>query len=517
MCKSSKEEVDGYFTMTPLIEEVQAESIEEFVKYSDYTEAPDPLLQAYIKVENRSFVFGELAKQLHVEEKLFDKKYEYGLYKVLAAIGIVIETLGVITKNPMEVWVGVLLPWNEYRDKERFKSRFLKLAKSYKFRSHALKLKVIPESVIVLPEGAGTAAGFMIEKTRSFFKGKKIGIGMFGYQNLTGLVFEDGVLKTGESPKIGMSLFLDWVIERSSGLEREKLLKVINKCIDEIEIDEYGISSNLIEDGQRVFAKSSFPQWDKLKAPKKLSLVSDAILREQEIKDICKILEIVSKQYRARVRNWLATIFPTEDMDCLFISGGAAKFLQQEIEQHCSSYRSVELSSKDFEELDNRDKANEEPTELANKHKYHQGSSSGVYVRLGDVEESIELISDRVLAHKVASSYKITRDIIEKMALDSRLVDNYGSLKRLLDKEKKYQAKQRSARATKAAKASKEARENKALYAQTESLSNSTVAVELGSQIANTSNGKVPVDSMDEPTTSEGVRSNEDVPDETGN
>ena len=82
----------------------------------------------------------------------------------------------------------MLLPWNEYRDKERFKSRFLKLAKSYKFRSHALKLKVITESVIVLPEGAGTAAGFMIEKTRSFFKGQKIGIGMFGYQNITGLV-----------------------------------------------------------------------------------------------------------------------------------------------------------------------------------------------------------------------------------------------------------------------------------------------------------------------------------------
>ncbi|MDJ0718112.1 MAG: hypothetical protein QNJ54_28450 [Prochloraceae cyanobacterium] len=75
------------------------------------------------------------------------------------------------------------------------------------------------------------------------------------------------------------------------------MLKVINKCIDEIEIDEYGISSNLIKDGQRVFAKSSFPQWDKLKAPKKLSTVSDPILREQEIKDICKILEIVSKQY----------------------------------------------------------------------------------------------------------------------------------------------------------------------------------------------------------------------------
>ena len=156
------------------------------------------------------------------------------------------------------------------------------------------------------------------------------------------------MLKTGESPLIGMSLFLDWVIERSSGLEREKLLKVINKCIDEIEIDEYGISSNLIEDGQRVFAKSSFPQWDKLKAPKKLSTVSDAILREQEIKDICKILEIVSKQYRARVRNWLAEIFPTEEFDCLFISGGAAKFLHQEIEQHCNSYRRVEYDPSSF-------------------------------------------------------------------------------------------------------------------------------------------------------------------------
>ncbi|MDJ0717316.1 MAG: hypothetical protein QNJ54_24380 [Prochloraceae cyanobacterium] len=129
----------------------------------------------------------------------------------------------------------------------------------------------------------------------------------------------------------------------------------------------------------------------------------------------------------------------------MIISGGAAKFLQPEIEQHCNSYRPVEF------------------VEKADKYNYQ----SAFYIRLGDDEESIELICDRLLAQRVTAEYNISGEEIEKMALDNRLVDNYGSMKGLLDKERKYQALQRSIKASKAGKASKEARENKAASSQT--------------------------------------------------
>ena len=430
--------------MKPLIEEVLADRIEEFIKHLDCTEVSEPQEQAYIKVEKRSFVLGEFASQLHVEETLFDKKYEYGLYKVLAAIGVVLQKYQVKTKEPLDVWVGVLLPWNEYKDKERFQGRLAKLAKSYKFRDNSIKLNLIPnQSIVVLPEGAGTAAAFMIENM-SLFNGKKVGIAMFGYQNLTGLVFENGFLKTGKSPKIGMSLFLDWVIERTSGLDRQKLLKAVNKSIESIEIDEYALRDNVKENGSTTVAMSSFPVWSKLKAPQKLTTTTDPILRKQEIRDICQVLEIVSKEYRARVRKWLSQMFPTEEFDCLFVSGGAAKFLQQEIEQHCNSFRRVDEVS----------------TEDGLKHKFDLNPSFDEYLPLGDSEDHIKLISDRVLLKKVVGEYAIAAAEIEKMSLDIRLVDNYGSMQRLFKKEEKYQAKLRSERASKAAKASVAARKS---------------------------------------------------------
>ena len=150
--------------------------------------------------------------QQHVEETDFDKKYENGLYKTLAAIGVVLEKHQITKTDELEVWVSVLLPWNESRDKEIFKERFYKLSKSYKFRGQTIKLKLIPEwSLVVMTEGMGIAAGFMLENM-SLFKDKKVGIAMFGYRNITGLTFENTYYKSGTSPKLGMSKFLDWVI-----------------------------------------------------------------------------------------------------------------------------------------------------------------------------------------------------------------------------------------------------------------------------------------------------------------
>ncbi len=457
--KKSNENYDGYLVQKPLIEEVLAQRIEDFLNFTDSSEVADPNKQAYITVEKRSFVLGEFAEQLHVEETDFDKKYENGLYKTLAAIGVVLEKHQITKTDELEVWVSVLLPWNESRDKEIFKERFYKLSKSYKFRGQTIKLKLIPEwSLVVMTEGMGIAAGFMLENM-SLFKDKKVGIAMFGYRNITGLTFENTYYKNGTSPKLGMSKFLDWVIERSSALERHSLLKIINKSIQEIEIDKYAIADHVIEHDGRHYAMSSFLEWDKLKAVQNLTSTVDPKLREREIKDQTKILETVSREYRARVRKWLQKTFPVEEFDYLFVSGGSVKFLRTEIEAHCNCYLMVDRDADD-----------------GSKYRFVENSleddrGANEYFAMGDSDEHIQLIGDRLLIDKVGSIYRIRDNDIEKMALDIRLVDNYGAMERLFSKERKYQAKLRSDRASKGGKAAQAARQKKDT-SQTESVKN---------------------------------------------
>ena len=53
---------------------------------------PSPIRQAYLKVNQQTFVVGYFASKFDPEDRLQEIKYENALYKTLAAVGVIAES-----------------------------------------------------------------------------------------------------------------------------------------------------------------------------------------------------------------------------------------------------------------------------------------------------------------------------------------------------------------------------------------------------------------------------------------
>lgn len=437
--KSSKEWQTGYICMSPLIEEISSDRLQEYLDYKGWTGMPVPEEDAYLKVDSFYFVIGDLAKEFDAEDRTFERKYENALYKVLAAIGSVLQNQNFQTKKQLPTWISVLLPWEEYSDRKRFTDQLVKMLPSYKFRGETIKVKATIESILVMPEGGGIASAYILKKGAEYLRGKKIGIGMFGHQNITGLLLNNGKLVKGESPKIGLTWFLDRVIELTSGLDRSLLLKAITQCCAALKIDSstpFTIENCTYRtDGDRYrLGKSSRPKYDSsYEAIRSLATARKQELREKEIEDIYRAIKKAELEYFEKVEKWLAKIFPVKEIDYLIFSGGAVPFLKQHLESYCNSYRLVE-----FERVYEN-----------NEFKFVKVAGVNEYV--GKSEPYIELVSDLDLAAVVKEQLKLSNRQVEELSLDTRLVDGYGIFEYLLETEKQHELKQK--KAAKAAKA----------------------------------------------------------------
>ena len=176
----------------------------------------------------------------------------------------------------------------------------------------------------VVPEGGGLAAIYTRKKGSQWQQNKKLGILMFGHRNITALYFEYGDL-TGDSPLIGFSKFLDNVIERTSGLDRERIAISIFKGLASKNSERY--------DSPRSASYSFYPEWSKLDEINELGNAKDSDLRQSEIADVCEAIDIATEEYWTTVSKWLDRIFP-DDLDEVVISGGASKFLEPDLEEY---------------------------------------------------------------------------------------------------------------------------------------------------------------------------------------
>jgi hypothetical protein len=162
------------------------------------------------------------------------------------------------------------------------------------------------------------------KKGKDWQQDKKLGILMFGHRNITALCFEYGEL-TGDSPLIGFSKFLDNVISRTSGLDRDRIASAIFKGLESDETDSYGLSD---------YAKhTSYPDWNEFDAISELANAKDKDLQQQEILDVCQAIEAATSEYWTTVSKWLTRVFPA-DLDEVVISGGASRFLEPDLEKH---------------------------------------------------------------------------------------------------------------------------------------------------------------------------------------
>ena len=313
-------ESPGYLLMSPLVEEIKPEKIASYLDRKSSLGSPAPEREAYLKWQERVFVVGDLAREFDPEDRTSEQKYENALYKVAAAIGVIVERLKLrLGKKKLEVHLGVLIPWNEYNDRSIFEEQLRKILAGFEFRGVSICCSI--GSILVRPEGGGVAATYIRQNGIDWLHDKKVAVLMFGHRNVTALSFDRGKL-TGDSPLLGFSNFLDAVIERKS-VDRELLSNAVMDTIARAYKDTHPETE----------ADNCYPEWGQYSPIKGLAKAKDVELKEQECKLIVDAIAVATKEYWEKIEKWLGKTIPSA-VDIVIISGGAGEFLQPDLERY---------------------------------------------------------------------------------------------------------------------------------------------------------------------------------------
>ena len=320
-----------YLLMSPDVEPIDQSALDFYFASTGWLGHPTPVQQAWLHVNDGVYVVGEFADKFDPSDRLKELKYENALYKVLAAIGVIRERHGLSSKKKLVLQLALLLPANEYNDRERFKERLKLFLARFSFRDTVLKVKL--ERFLCRPEGGGLASIAVIRNGADWLQQRKLGVLMLGHRNVSALYFEYGSMKTLDSPLIGFSSFLDSVVAMTSGLDRNSLADALFAAIDAAgsSVNNYRYRDSYRYEGRINYTKH--PNWGDYYSVKNLATAKDPTLRQQEIEAIVSAIESATEQYWSKLNKWLGKIFP-EDLEIVVVSGGASRFLEPEIEEY---------------------------------------------------------------------------------------------------------------------------------------------------------------------------------------
>lgn len=312
-----------YFLMSPKIANITQTKLDNYREQKGWLGSPIPERQAWLELaEKKIIAVGSLADEfdsIYSRAKPEQPKYESALYKVLVAIGVVIQKHQLSSRAKIKLNLAVLLPCNEYSDRHRFEQALSKVCSSYKFRGQTLKVKI--DKFVCRPEGGGLAMARMNLNGGDWFRRQRLGILMLGSRNLTGLYFEYGELKVSESPLMGFSYLVNDIVKQTSGLTAERITEAIFLGLRTIRpkaSDQNGCER---------------PFWSELEAIKNLATARDLNLWREEVDYIAEVIEKVALDWEDKLKTWLRDIFPA-NLTEISISGGSVPFFALMLEQH---------------------------------------------------------------------------------------------------------------------------------------------------------------------------------------
>jgi hypothetical protein len=138
---------------------------------------------------------------------------------------------------------------------------------------------------------------------------------------VTGLRFEAGELKASDSPLLGFAGVLDQVVAATSGIQGLPLCEALFQA-------HYQATDQIYRPHQ-----TFHPKWATLPAMQALITVKQPALRAAELAELERAVQNAIQDYWTRLERWLVKVFPAE-IDTVVIGGGAAVFLQPELEVH---------------------------------------------------------------------------------------------------------------------------------------------------------------------------------------
>lgn len=284
--------------MEPEVAEVRLESLSDSVKLG----STDPENVAWVGVGDEYRAVGFLAAtKYRATRKLVPKKYIDAVYKVLAAVWVMQQRLGL--GKTFKVAIAMLLPPGEMQDT----SLLLPMLKSAlgNFQTPTGNLQVNLVDAACYPEGAGVY--MMYSKAQlDLVKQKTIALLMVGYRNASVLVSRRGAVEQGKTSALGMAAMIEKVTERTSGYSSELLLKAVVAAGLEPKPNHFWrlVDRTTSSTGQQV-----------------------------EIERLIQAITLARTEYLMALRAWLGEVLPSRsELDELVICGGTADYLKGELE-----------------------------------------------------------------------------------------------------------------------------------------------------------------------------------------
>ncbi len=221
-------------TFPPYVLPVKESTINSLREYPFGYQASSPENYAWLKVDNQAYLVGELAKrEMRSQRCLEERKFIAAQPITLAAIGSIARILQVGTSTELntsiELNLGILLPWNEYKDGSQFEGYIRESLSCFEFQGIEYRVRV--DNFECHPEGTGILAkGRQVKPGRSVSPAKlNILVVVIGYRNLSVLFLEKGRPR-GMTAFYGMSWMVERVQQLTSHYEDEKLVEAISKA-----------------------------------------------------------------------------------------------------------------------------------------------------------------------------------------------------------------------------------------------------------------------------------------------
>ncbi len=296
--------------LDPHVIEVPEVSISNYEKYRVGKARPED--SSWVKLGDSYLAVGFLARrQFNTVHCLNALKVDSAIPLTLAMVGAIAQTkeLG----HECSLTLGVVLPWSEYKDREKLETALKESLASFIYRGE--EYKVTLEKFSAFPEGAGLLArGRTAKKGQLLPRLSEINLAvlMVGYRNASLLVVERGQLTTGLTSDLGFSQMISKVKTLTSGQTEEVLLPAICSAR---EVSERTLDRLVRSQRQE--------------------------LREVEKQEIKEAIADAKQEYIATLSNWINQQIPPQvKLDEFLVGGGTAKYLKPELTQLLKLYSS---------------------------------------------------------------------------------------------------------------------------------------------------------------------------------
>ncbi len=282
----------------PELAQVNASSLENYE--NNFLGAASIEDSSWITLDTEHYAVGFLAQKFYGSLGLKQVKYQRALYKVLAMVGAIAQTKKLPTR--FQLSLGLLLPYSEYTDRDRFYQIVKKALAQYSFRGTEYNVELV--NFVCLPEGAGLLLRGIPGGVPT--SAQTVLVIMIGYRNASFLLVERGQIKSGWTTPLGFIRMVEQVQSMTSALEEKSLTAAICQA------------------GSRV------------KSRELAHLVHSvgAELQKQELAEIVDAVKAARREYWQMLVNSINAEIPNSlQINDVILGGGTAHYLRAELER----------------------------------------------------------------------------------------------------------------------------------------------------------------------------------------